>query len=1058
RIIDIAAELEQLDVQFSPYRVTPSRSSALPMALLKPYEQFCLYAMQRNGSLVDNLLGKMKKETAATAILVAGGFHTDGITQFLRQKDVSYVVVTPKVTEAPKENRSLDVFARDPLPLEKMFAGEAIYLVSWRLLAENALQVSGSAIRTEALQAFYGSLQALLHELENRQARPEDQKKFEDLAEAFASIEDFEISREPLRIGGATGLVLRKDGVKYVVVAAAPAKYAAAKESLFAEKGLKAENNLAEGEFPIKGALVKFGVYRSDDFTAADAGRWVKASLTRLDRSLAVLFGRAEAEDEAAGSMELTLQATHGLLEGWQKATGVFGPIKRFLAKHRLWGISIIEELGIKPSEARPPTNAGDLLREVHEFFKRYSPRDFSRFVFSIEEGLLIPGEIDRDSLFTVLGELMTNAADEQKSGVIQVRLERAGDEIVFRLTNQGTVAWGALRGKARAAAREGRLFRLPGGTMAIGLQEGDVQDSPDGAIVAAAPVSVEELERLPDEELLYILRLSRGKSDLELGGQGGGLNIVRDRVVSQWGGKLHVETIEEAGVGSVTVSVALKSAEAERKPGWAASLFQSRVPAVLAGMSVYLLQSVVGMDYTYLIPLAIIMAGWVGVGQYRFAAAHKNVTAAQFAVRLSATFLFNIAALLPIALIPLAGTTSVLGSLAAVSGLLSANVIHTAWTAGVKGMELLGILPEGAFAMTVKPGEAEPEGKAGVAPAVPMRVTLESTRERVLRMVRPPYGKRSGVMENLKGQLIESHIRRVFFEFDHHRRLLENERMKKEAGQENDYEALWKAYRRFRSEFRSFFVSPEDPYLDNFDDSQFIFFDDLFRDTPLMDYAPRPDLILADVVGRENGETTVRLRINDIKYSAWNDQTGDAEVTGRNIDPDYPLPINFRSVVESAQGVRKIHFDLRELSETAGGREFLRKVQNKNRHIVDAAGLQAYLDVLSSRANQQAIVYFDVIRNRLVAAGLVKKDETLKVVFEKGKVVTIRAPPPDTGDAFIDKEGVPFEKKDLLEKREKVLIRLLRERFNQDLMEYLKLFNKSPGEAERSTARFFVD
>ena len=65
--------------------------------MLQPYEDFCRYAMSRNNSLVENLLEKIQKEKASSAVLVAGGFHTEGLTQLLRQKDISYVVVTPKI-------------------------------------------------------------------------------------------------------------------------------------------------------------------------------------------------------------------------------------------------------------------------------------------------------------------------------------------------------------------------------------------------------------------------------------------------------------------------------------------------------------------------------------------------------------------------------------------------------------------------------------------------------------------------------------------------------------------------------------------------------------------------------------------------------------------------------------------------------------------------------------------------------------------------------------------------------------------------------------------------
>ncbi len=105
----------------------PETLSPPSVEMLKPFENFCLQALGRNGAMVGNLLEKMAAEKRPSAVLVAGGFHTDGMTQLFRQKDVSYVVVTPKVNgELPDGHRTLDILARDPAPLEKLFAGETV--------------------------------------------------------------------------------------------------------------------------------------------------------------------------------------------------------------------------------------------------------------------------------------------------------------------------------------------------------------------------------------------------------------------------------------------------------------------------------------------------------------------------------------------------------------------------------------------------------------------------------------------------------------------------------------------------------------------------------------------------------------------------------------------------------------------------------------------------------------------------------------------------------------------------------------------------------------------
>jgi hypothetical protein len=116
----LAARLTALD--------SSVKVKGLTAETLKPYEDFCFYASRRNNALTDNLLRQMADTKGKSAVLVAGGFHTEGLSALLRKKQVSYVVVTPKISAIPKDNDYLDVMANDPLPLEKQLAGDRIYL------------------------------------------------------------------------------------------------------------------------------------------------------------------------------------------------------------------------------------------------------------------------------------------------------------------------------------------------------------------------------------------------------------------------------------------------------------------------------------------------------------------------------------------------------------------------------------------------------------------------------------------------------------------------------------------------------------------------------------------------------------------------------------------------------------------------------------------------------------------------------------------------------------------------------------------------------------------
>lgn len=118
-ILKVVADINALDGK---------TNAILTPELLASPEDFCRIAIDRNAAFIDNMAEQIQKQKASSAILVAGGFHTEGLTRLLRAKDFSYAVVTPKITEVPKTHNYLDVFARDPLPLEKLFSGERLFL------------------------------------------------------------------------------------------------------------------------------------------------------------------------------------------------------------------------------------------------------------------------------------------------------------------------------------------------------------------------------------------------------------------------------------------------------------------------------------------------------------------------------------------------------------------------------------------------------------------------------------------------------------------------------------------------------------------------------------------------------------------------------------------------------------------------------------------------------------------------------------------------------------------------------------------------------------------
>ena len=55
-------------------------------------------ALQRDIALVDNTLKRMQRNRKQKALLITGGFHTSGITNILKEKDISYIVICPTIS------------------------------------------------------------------------------------------------------------------------------------------------------------------------------------------------------------------------------------------------------------------------------------------------------------------------------------------------------------------------------------------------------------------------------------------------------------------------------------------------------------------------------------------------------------------------------------------------------------------------------------------------------------------------------------------------------------------------------------------------------------------------------------------------------------------------------------------------------------------------------------------------------------------------------------------------------------------------------------------------
>jgi len=87
---------------------------------LSEMENFYSLADERDKVLIKNTLKAMEIKNEKTAILICGGFHTKGITDFLKKKKVSYAVITPKVSSKMDRELYFSVLRGEMVPDNEM--------------------------------------------------------------------------------------------------------------------------------------------------------------------------------------------------------------------------------------------------------------------------------------------------------------------------------------------------------------------------------------------------------------------------------------------------------------------------------------------------------------------------------------------------------------------------------------------------------------------------------------------------------------------------------------------------------------------------------------------------------------------------------------------------------------------------------------------------------------------------------------------------------------------------------------------------------------------------
>jgi len=101
-------------ITFSPNLELSKIDENLPIV-----ERFYDIAISRDPVLIDNMLAEMKKKGTKVCVMVTGGFHTRGLTDIFRKRNLAYAVISPRITKKQKHNTYIDVMTNKKTPFEQ---------------------------------------------------------------------------------------------------------------------------------------------------------------------------------------------------------------------------------------------------------------------------------------------------------------------------------------------------------------------------------------------------------------------------------------------------------------------------------------------------------------------------------------------------------------------------------------------------------------------------------------------------------------------------------------------------------------------------------------------------------------------------------------------------------------------------------------------------------------------------------------------------------------------------------------------------------------------------
>jgi hypothetical protein len=157
-------------------------------SFMGPADRFYELALERDEVLVSNLLNKMQSDNRNNAVVVAGGFHADGIKEKLEKKGVDCITITPKITKTQEDCPYLSLMTDDKLDIDSLVKNIQSNIP---VPLANSSQAGNSAFLREARQDMARNLFDLLKSMKGKSIKDAQriiQQQNKELAGSFDAL------------------------------------------------------------------------------------------------------------------------------------------------------------------------------------------------------------------------------------------------------------------------------------------------------------------------------------------------------------------------------------------------------------------------------------------------------------------------------------------------------------------------------------------------------------------------------------------------------------------------------------------------------------------------------------------------------------------------------------------------------------------------------------------------------------------------------------------------------------------------------------------------------